>query len=305
MNLDWGIIWDSRQVLLQGAAMTVMLTVVTMALAVPGGMVLALMRLSSNRVANGIAVAIVEFFRNLPLILVIYWAFYVMPMALDVQFSAVTTALVALVLNVSAYNSETFRAGINSIRKGQMEAALAMGMSRRQAMFKVLVPQAARRILPVLASTWISLFKDTSLVSVIAVSELAYASMQVRAQSFRVLEMLTAMAVIYWLMGYPQAKLVAWIHRKYAVKERPSRSSHTSPAPPARPPPPPQTLQPQPPPPQPPPPPRAPTRNNRAPAHPPPPSAPAPLAPSHAAQPPPPSHRTAPLHATHSRRPPR
>jgi polar amino acid transport system permease protein len=148
MNLDWGIIWDSRQVLLQGAAMTVMLTVVTMALAVPGGMVLALMRLSSNRVANGIAVAIVEFFRNLPLILVIYWAFYVMPMALDVQFSAVTTALVALVLNVSAYNSETFRAGINSIRKGQMEAALAMGMSRRQAMFKVLVPQAARRILP-------------------------------------------------------------------------------------------------------------------------------------------------------------
>ena len=173
MNLDWGIIWDSRQVLLQGAAMTVMLTVVTMALAVPGGMLLALMRLSSNRVANGVAVAIVEFFRNLPLILVIYWAFYVMPMALDVQFSAVTTALVALVLNVSAYNSETFRAGINSIRKGQMEAALAMGMSRRQAMFKVLVPQAARRILPVLASTWISLFKDTSLVSVIAVSELS------------------------------------------------------------------------------------------------------------------------------------
>ena len=110
-------------------------------------------------------------------------------------------------------------AGINSIRKGQMEAALAMGMSRRQAMFKVLVPQAARRILPVLASTWISLFKDTSLVSVIAVSELAYASMQVRAQSFRVLEMLTAMAVIYWLMGYPQAKLVDWIHRKYGVKE--------------------------------------------------------------------------------------
>ncbi|CAB3705019.1 amino acid ABC transporter permease [Achromobacter pestifer] len=219
MNLDWGIIWDSRNVLLQGAAMTIMLTVVTMALAVPGGMVLALMRLSSNRLANGVAVAIVEFFRNLPLILVIYWAFYVMPMALDVQFSAVTTALVALVLNVSAYNSETFRAGINSIRKGQMEAALAMGMSRRQAMFKVLIPQAARRILPVLASTWISLFKDTSLVSVIAVSELAYASMQVRAQTFRVLEMLTAMAVIYWLMGYPQAKLVDWIHRKYGVKE--------------------------------------------------------------------------------------
>jgi len=202
MNFDWNVIWTHRSDLLEGAAMTVGLTVVTMLLAVPGGILLALMRLSSNT-----------------LILVIYWAFYVMPMAFDVQFSALTTALVALVLNISAYNAETFRAGINSIRKGQMEAALAMGMSRRQAMFKVVIPQAGRRILPVLASTWISLFKDTSLVSVIAVSELAYTSMQIRAQTFRVLEMLTAMAALYWLMGYPQAKLVDWIHKKYGVKE--------------------------------------------------------------------------------------
>lgn len=219
MNLDWNVIWTYRQALLEGAAMTIGLTVLTMLLAVPGGILLALMRLSSNKLLSSASLAFVEFFRNLPLILVIYWAFYVMPMAFDVQFSALTTALVALVLNISAYNAETFRAGINSIRKGQMEAALAMGMSRRQAMFKVVIPQAARRILPVLASTWISLFKDTSLVSVIAVSELAYTSMQIRAQTFRVLEMLTAMAVLYWLMGYPQAKLVDWIHKKYGVKE--------------------------------------------------------------------------------------
>lgn len=219
MNFDWNVIWTHRQALLEGAAMTIGLTAVTMLLAVPGGILLALMRLSSNKVISSASLAFVEFFRNLPLILVIYWAFYVMPIAFDVQFSALTTALVALVLNISAYNAETFRAGINSIRKGQMEAALAMGMSRRQAMFKVVIPQAARRILPVLASTWISLFKDTSLVSVIAVSELAYTSMQIRAQTFRVLEMLTAMAALYWLMGYPQAKLVDWIHKKYGVKE--------------------------------------------------------------------------------------
>ena len=219
MTFDWSVIWTHRAALLEGAALTVGLTVLTMLLAVPGGIVLALMRLSPNRLAQSASLGFVEFFRNLPLILIIYWAFYVMPMAFDVQFSAITTALVALVLNVAAYNAETFRAGINSIRKGQMEAALAMGMSRRQAMFKVVIPQAARRILPVIASTWISLFKDTSLVSVIAVSELAYTSMQIRAQTFRVLEMLTAMAVLYWLMGYPQAKLVDWIHRKYGVKE--------------------------------------------------------------------------------------
>ena len=219
MNFDWNVIWTHRTALLEGAAMTIGLTVVTMLLAVPGGIVLALMRLSNNQLISNASLAFVEFFRNLPLILVIYWAFYVMPIAFDVQFSALTTALVALVLNISSYNAETFRAGINSIRKGQMEAALAMGMSRRQAMFKVVIPQAARRILPVLASTWVALFKDTSLVSVIAVSELAYAAMQIRAQTFRVLEMLTAMAVLYWLMGYPQAKLVDWIHKKYGVKE--------------------------------------------------------------------------------------
>jgi polar amino acid transport system permease protein len=177
------------------------------------------MRLSHSRILSGASQAFVEFFRNLPLILVVYWAFYVMPVLLHIEFSAFATGLVALCLNVSAYNAETFRAGINSIRKGQMEAAIAVGMSRWQAMRRVVIPQAWRRVLPVLASTWVSLFKDTSLVSVIAVGELAHVALQIRSQSFRVLEMLTAMAVIYWLMGYPQAKLVDWIQKKFEVKE--------------------------------------------------------------------------------------
>jgi ABC-type amino acid transport system permease subunit len=133
--------------------------------------------------------------------------------------SPFATGLVALCLNVSAYNSETFRSGINSIRKGQTEAGLALGMSRGEVFRQIVLPQAWRRVLPILASTWVSLFKDTSLVSVIAVGELAHTAMQIRSQSFRVLEMLTAMAAIYWLMGYPQAKIVDWIHRKYGVRE--------------------------------------------------------------------------------------
>jgi polar amino acid transport system permease protein len=181
--------------------------------------VLAMMRLSGVRILGGASAGYVEFFRNLPLILVVYWAYYVMPVALGVQFTGFATGLVALCLNVSAYNSETFRAGIGSIRKGQTEAALALGLSRWQAMREVVLPQAARRVLPVLASTWVSLFKDTSLVSVIAVGELAYTAMRIRSQSFRVLEMLTAMAAIYWALGYPQAKLVDWLHRRFGVTE--------------------------------------------------------------------------------------
>ncbi len=219
MNLDWSIVWESRYALAEGAELTVMLTVITMLIAVPAGIVLAVMRLSKSRFLSTPAMCFVEFFRNLPLLLVVYWAFYVMPVFMGIEFSAFTTGLVALCLNVSAYNSETFRAGINSIRKGQMEAAIALGMSRAEAMRKIVIPQAWRRVLPVLASTWVSLFKDTSLVSVIAVGELAHVAMQIRSQTFRVLEMLTAMAVIYWLMGYPQAKFVDWIRKKYEVKE--------------------------------------------------------------------------------------
>jgi len=219
MNLDWNIVWQNRGLLAEGVGVTVLLTVLTMAVAVPGGILLALMRLSHSRFLSGIGACFVEFFRNLPLILLVYWAFYVMPVFLNIQFSAFTTGLVALCLNVSAYNAETFRAGINSIRKGQFEAGKAMGMSRWQAMRQIVIPQAWRRVLPVLASTWVSLFKDTSLVSVIAVGELAHVAMQIRSQSFRVLEMLTAMAAIYWLLGYPQAKLVDWIQKKFEVKE--------------------------------------------------------------------------------------
>ena len=219
MNLDWTVAWQHRALLFDGVIVTVLLTVLTMLIAVPVGIAITMLRQSRFAAARAAGTAYVEFFRNLPLILLVYWAFYVLPMLVDVRVSPFATGLIALSLNVSAYNSETFRAGVNSIRKGQLDAALALGMSRWQMMRQVVLPQALRRVLPVLASTWVSLFKDTSLVSVIAVGDLAHAALQVRSQTFRVLEMLTVMAVIYWCLGYPQAKLVDWIDTKFGVKE--------------------------------------------------------------------------------------
>ena len=219
MTLDWSVVWQHRDALIAGTATTFLLTIATMAIAVPCGVVVAVLRLYAWRPVRALATGYVELFRNLPLILVVYWAFYVLPIMTGLGLSPLATGLAALSLNVTAYNAETFRAGINSIRRGQVEAAMALGMTRAQALRRVIVPQALRRILPVLASTWVSLFKDTSLVSVIAVTELAYVSMQVRAQTFRVLEMLTAMAALYWLLGYPQAKVVDWMQRRMKVTE--------------------------------------------------------------------------------------
>lgn len=219
MIFDWSIVTDNWRLFLEGAAVTVALAVATMALALPGGLVLAFLRLSPWAPVRAIATWFVEFFRTTPVILQVYWVFYVLPVMTDVRLSAFGTGLVALALNVSAFNSETFRAGINSIRPGQRQAALSLGMSSWQVMRIVVLPQAVPRVLPALASTWVSLFKDTSLVSVIAVAELSYVGLQLRSQSFRVLEVLTAMAALYWAMGYPQAKLVDWIHHRFRVVE--------------------------------------------------------------------------------------
>jgi His/Glu/Gln/Arg/opine family amino acid ABC transporter permease subunit len=219
MTFDWVIVWEHRDRFLDGAIMTMLLTVLTMALAIPGGLVLAALRLSSVKFVERTATAFVEFFRATPLILQIYWAFYVLPVTFNLRLSEFATGLVGLSLNVSAFNSEIFRAGILSIRKGQSSAGLALGMSHWQVFSRIVLPQAATRVLPALASTWVSLFKDTSLVSTIAIAELSYVSLQLRAQTFRYMEILTAMAVIYWLLGYPQAKLADWIHRKLKVQE--------------------------------------------------------------------------------------
>jgi His/Glu/Gln/Arg/opine family amino acid ABC transporter permease subunit len=219
MKFDWLVIWRNLDVFIDGVKLTILLAVTAMAIAVPGGIVLAMMRMSGIRVLSAIATAFVELFRNVPLILVIYMAYYVLPVMSGLSASPLVTALVALSLNVSAYNGETFRAGIASIRKGQSEAAFALGMSPWQTFRIVVLPQAIKRVLPILASTWISLFKDTSLVSVISVGELSYASTRVRAQTFRVLEVLTAMAAIYWVLGYPQAKLVDWINKRWGSAE--------------------------------------------------------------------------------------
>ncbi|HEY4202543.1 MAG TPA: amino acid ABC transporter permease [Devosiaceae bacterium] len=219
MSFDWGAIWQYRYDLLGGVGVTIALAVVTMIIAVPLGIVVMLMRQSGIKPLQWIATVFVEIFRNTPLLLLVYWAYYAVPTISHVPVSALATGIVALVLNTAAYNSENFRAGVNSIRKGQMEAGLSLGMSWSETMRKIILPQAIRRIVPVLASSWVSLFKATSLVSAIGVYELAHVALEIRSENYRVLETLTTLALIYWVLGYPQAKLVDWLNRKYGTRE--------------------------------------------------------------------------------------
>jgi His/Glu/Gln/Arg/opine family amino acid ABC transporter permease subunit len=219
MTYDWSVIWQYRAAFVSGVMMTIALTTLTMALAIPAGILVMLMRRSSIGVVAWLGTAYVEFFRNVPAILLVYWTFYVLPIVAEIDMSPFVTGLLALSLSVTAYNAEAFRAGVSSIRQGQWDAGLALGMSLLEAFRKIVLPQAIMRVVPVIANIWVSLFKNTSLVSVIAVGELAYNSMQVRSHTYRILEVLTAMAVIYWLLGFPQAKFVDWLQRRFGVKE--------------------------------------------------------------------------------------
>ncbi|MCO5089769.1 amino acid ABC transporter permease [Bosea sp. (in: a-proteobacteria)] len=219
MTYDWSVIWQYRGAFLSGVGTTILLSVLTMAIALPGGVLIMLLRRSPIAPVAFLGTAYVEFFRNVPAILLVYWTFYVLPIIASIDIPPFTTGLLALALSVTAYNAEAFRAGVSSIRQGQWNAGLALGMTRSQTFLKIVLPQAVSRVVPAIANNWVSLFKNTSLVSVIAVGDLAYNAMQIRSQTYRILEVLTALAVIYWALGFPQAKLVDWLQKRYGVKE--------------------------------------------------------------------------------------
>ena len=219
MSFDWSVITENWPLLLQGAALTIALAVATMALAIPFGLLLAFMRMSPLAPVRSLATAFVEFFRTTPVMLQVYWVFYVLPVLVDFRVDAFSAGLLALTCNVSSFNSETFRSGINSIRAGQRNAGLALGMSEAQVMGLVILPQATQRVLPALASTWVSL----SRTHVAGLGDRGGRAFLCRPAA-PVADLPRARGAhgdgrAYWLMGYPQAKLTDWIHRRFKVTE--------------------------------------------------------------------------------------
>jgi polar amino acid transport system permease protein len=134
------------------------------------------------------------------------------------KLSATLSAIIALGLNLGAFVAEILRAGILSVERGQREAGLALGMSLGQAMKRIILPQAVRRVIPPLGSTWVSLFKDTSLVSVIAVSDMMYQAKLLTIETYRPMEVYTVLALVYFFVTYPQARLVDRLYKGMRVR---------------------------------------------------------------------------------------
>ena len=214
----WEVLWESLPILLEGVWITVLASVVSMLAALLLGLLVALARLAGG-VASAVAYVYVEFFRNSPQLMIVVWVFTVLPLVTGITLSPLLSGIVALALNLSAFVAEVYRAGLTSIPAGQTQAALALGMTRAQLYRRVLLPQAVARVIPPLGSYWVSLFKDTSLLAVIGVAELMYQGRLVATDTYRPVEILTGVALIYYVLAYPQALGVNLLFRRFQVHE--------------------------------------------------------------------------------------
>lgn len=219
MDYDWNfrVVIQSLPFLLSGLKYTILVSVLSMFFGSVLGLFITLARQPHVKWINRLSQIYVGFFRGTPLLMQLLWAYYSLPMITGIALSSVTTGVLALSLNLSAFISEIFRAGIQSIGRDQRDAALALGMNGDQVLRRIVLPQALRRIIPPLGSVWVSLFKDTSLVSVVVIKEMTYQANALNIETYRPVEVYTVLAVLYFLLTYPQARLVDLIYARFRV----------------------------------------------------------------------------------------
>ena len=200
-----------------GVQVTIVLTFTSMALALVIGLVLALAQLNPRRrVLVWSAYAFVELIRGSPLLLQLFYIFYVFPF-FGLRLSTFTAGVLGLAINYGAYLSEVFRAGIEAVDNGQWEAARSLGMPMWVIMPKVVLPQAVRIIIPPVGNYFISLFKDTALVSTISIAELLFTGQLLAAETFKYLEIYSFIFTIYILISYPASLGVKWLERRMRI----------------------------------------------------------------------------------------
>ena len=201
-----------------GILVTFEVTVAAILLALVIGLFTGLGRLAKNRLVNGVASLYVEVIRGIPLLVQIFYIYYALGRI--VRIPDLYSAVIAMAICYGAYMGEIFRAGIQSIHKGQMEAALALGMSRTQALWKVILPQTVRVILPPIGNEFIALLKDSSLVSILAVSDLLRRGREFAAESFSYFETYTVIALIYLALTLFFSKLIGLLEERFGADKR-------------------------------------------------------------------------------------
>lgn len=222
MNYEWDFsgVWEHRDMLLAGFIGTLKIAAVAIALGVVFGAMLAALRLSGRAWLARPALWIIEFYRNTPPLVHFFWAFYALPVLIGVSLDPYVAAVIALSTQSGAFFAEVFRGGLVSIERGQWEAARAIGMRSRQALRRVILPQAMARMLPPFLERSFELIKTTALASTLAYSDLLYQAMQLNSMTFRPLEVYTVVAAIFFFTLLLLSMLARLLEHRLAVSTR-------------------------------------------------------------------------------------
>jgi polar amino acid transport system permease protein len=218
MDLDFSFLPRFQHALLLGLWMTVQLTVVCVVLGTALGFLTGLARTSQSRLLRGVATAYVELFRGTPVLIQLFWIFFCLPLILGQELPNFVSAVIALTLFMGAITSETFRSSLRSVGREQLDACVALGLPRRVQVTSVILPQAVLRAVPTLLSNAISLFKESALVSAVGVADLMFVGQNISNNTARPVEVLTIVALVYFVIAFPLTRVVTVVEQKMLKK---------------------------------------------------------------------------------------
>jgi polar amino acid transport system permease protein len=219
-TFDFQVVTRNLEPLLNGLIVTLELTAAANVIGLTLGFVVALLVMSRWAVVRVPTMLFVEFFRCTPAIVQVVWFFYCVPILFDVFLGSVTMGVLALGLNLAAFNAEAYRAAIQAVPREQIDAGIALGLNPVQRVLYIVLPTAVRASIPVLMTNGIGAFQQSALVALVAVPELMYAGKSLATETYRPIETFTVVALIYFAVSFPVSQLVDFFERRRIAASR-------------------------------------------------------------------------------------
>lgn len=213
-DFDWGVVRDAWPQLISGLGVTLQIAAITIVLSMILAVPVAVARMSTIEIVRWIAQIYIEIFRCTPMLVQLFWIYYALPALTGITIPGFASAVIALTANLTAFMAEAYRSGFQAVPVEQIEAGKMLRLSRFQQLRHIIVPQALRQQIPVLLSLNISMFKDTALVSTIAVHDLMFQANTAATESYRALELFTMAAAVYFCIAFPVSLVTSYLERR-------------------------------------------------------------------------------------------
>jgi polar amino acid transport system permease protein len=211
------VVWSNIGYLLDGLGMTLVISLVSLLASIVVGLIIALGRRSRSRWISFPAATYCELFRDTPVLVQLFWVYYVLPVLIGVRLSAFTAVVIGLSLNSGAFLAEIFRAGIQAVPRGQIDAARVLGMNRALTMRRIVLPQAIRIVLPPMGNDFVALIKFSSLASTFAVGEITRKATELSSFTFRPIEIFSFIALVYFAICWPLSMSIRYLEKRLQV----------------------------------------------------------------------------------------